>query len=232
VLPPFIVAFALVAPPAAAQSLGTFYWRMEPYCNTLVLAVIQDAGGFRLQGREDLCDAIYGPQPVEGSVVVSGNSATLALTTNYSGGSRLEGSRVLATINISTLTGFWHDNEGRSGALTRVLATGSPGPRRGDVGSTFLHIVAAGNRPVGSASNVSCFSHPLADGNSGATLTLTPNRGRQSSIRPVVASTVSVYFDDDGTGLPGDLSNNVWCISRDDSQTMPIGAGFTVRVQR
>jgi hypothetical protein len=47
-----------------------------------------------------------------------------------------------------------------------------------------------------------------------------------------VASTVSVYFDDDGTGLPGDLSNNVWCISRDDSQTMPIGAGFTVRVQR
>lgn len=52
----------------------------------------------------------------------------------------------------------------------------------------------------------------------------------QSAIRPVVPSTVSVYFDDNGTGLPGALANNVWCLSRDDSQPMPIGAGCTVRV--
>ncbi len=42
---------ALVAPAlAAAQSLGTFRWQIQPYCNILSLSVVQQAGIYVLSG--------------------------------------------------------------------------------------------------------------------------------------------------------------------------------------
>jgi hypothetical protein len=80
-------------------------------------------------------------------------------------------------------------------------------------------------------SNISCFSHPLTDGNPEAVIVFVHDRGRASEIRPVVDSAVSLHFDDNGTGLSRvGFDNNVWCLSRNDSAPMPLGAGFRVRI--
>lgn len=35
---------------AAAQTIGALSWRLAPFCNTLTLTVVQDAGAIRFQG--------------------------------------------------------------------------------------------------------------------------------------------------------------------------------------
>lgn len=221
-------AFALVLPAmSVAQTIGTFHWQMEPYCNTLTLTVVQDAAGIRLQGYEDLCNPIYAPQPVEGSAVLDDNGvARVGLSTGVPSGFTFEGNRVILSIDTASLNGGWADDAGRAGALLRVSTPTRGGTQRGSHSNSFLHEVTADNR-VG---NISCFSHPRSDGNPGALVLMSRNRGPQTSIRPVVPSTVSLYYDDNGTGLAAPLDTNVWCLSRDDSQTMPIGAGFTIRI--
>lgn len=227
-----ITLLALVLPAiSAAQTIGTFHWRMEPYCNTLTLTVVQDAAGIRLQGYEDLCDPVYLPEPVEGSAILaSDGTAMVGLNTSIPGGFTNEGGRVVLRIDTTTLNGTWQDDLGRSGTLLRVSTPSSAGTQRGSLSNSVLHIVSAQNRPAGAADNISCFSHPLTDGRPSALIVFSPNRGSQSAIRPFVGSTVSLYYDDDTTGLAPPLDDNVWCLSRDDSQAMPLGAGFTIRV--
>ncbi len=157
-------------------------------------------------------------------------SATLGLSTGYPGGFALDGTRIIAQIDVGTLDGAWRDTAGRHGSFVPVGTPTNPGRQRGDVPSSFLHVVSPANRPTGGADNVTCFSHALTNGNPDAVVLVTRNRGAQSGIRPLVPSLVSLYYDDDGTGLPGELSNNVWCLSRDDSQAMPLGAGFNISV--
>lgn len=227
-----LALFTLMLPAiSAAQTIGTFHWRMGPYCNTLTLTVVQDAAGIRLQGYEDLCDSIYLPEPVEGSAVLaSDGTAMVGLNTSIPGQSTNEGGRVVLRIDTTTLNGSWQDDLGRSGALLRVSTPTMAGTQRGDYSNSFLHIVSAENRPGGAADNISCFSHPLTDGRPSVLIVFSPNRGSQSAIRPFVGSPVSLYYDDDTTGLEPPLDNNVWCLSRDDSAAMPLGAGFTIRI--
>jgi hypothetical protein len=220
---------------AGAQTIGTFYWQLQPYCNTVALTVIQDAAGIRLQGTEDLCDPANPPQPVEGSAVLGSDGfANIGLTTTIAGQASFTGTRIYARINVTTLNGMWRDSAGRTGQLISVGAPSTPGTpmqQRGGHGTTFLHEVLEGiNRPIPAAQNVTCFSHPLTDGNPDALILFSVNRGPQSNIRPAVPSTISLYYDNNGTPLPAPLDNNVWCLSRDDNAMMPDGAGFTIMV--
>jgi hypothetical protein len=226
-----LILVAAVSPVSAqVQTMGTLSWKMEPYCNTLTLTVVQDPAGIRLQGTEDLCDAIYAPQAVEGTAVLGAGMAHIGLNTGVPGGFSVEGNRVVAAIDTATLNGTWSDDAGRVGTLVRVTATRHAGTQRGGAAQTWLHIVTTSNRTGGTNNNVSCFSHPMTDGNPNALVIFTHNRGPQTAIRPLVGSVVSLYYDDNGTGLPAPLTNNVWCLSRNDSADMPLGAGFTIRV--
>jgi len=103
---------------------------------------------------------------------------------------------------------------------------------RSPYSNAFTHFVNEFNRPPagGAATNITCFSHPLTDANPSALILVTVNRGVASDTRPAVASSYSVYYDNNGTPLAPPLDNNVWCISRDDSQPMPFNAAFTIRV--
>jgi hypothetical protein len=221
----------LPAAVGAQTVLGTFHWQLAPYCNTLTLTVVQDAAGIRLQGTEDRCDPVYLPQSVEGSAALtSGNTAVISLSSGIPGGFSFQGTRIFMILDVTTLNGSWADDAGRSGTLVPVGSPTNLGEQRGGDPMTFLHVVTADNRPTGGADNVTCFSHQLTNGNPSALILWSANRGNQSSLRPLVPSTISLYYDDNGTGLPGELANNVWCLSRNDSQTMPLGAGFTIRV--
>lgn len=220
-----VVLAALLAPrDAAAQTLGTFMWRVEPHCNTLVLTVIQDGGLFRVQGYEDQCQDNIAHPPVEGIARVQGGGVALAVS--------IDGlaDRLTATIQLPSLNGGWVDAFG-IGTLRPVSAVSrTPTVRRQQRTDPILHVVDATNRPAGAGANVTCFSHPYADGVSTARISVTHNRGSADNIRPAVNSIVSLFFANTGTGLAGALANNVWCISRNDDAAMPLGAGFTIQV--
>ena len=42
---------------AEAQSLGTFQWQLQPYCNLVTVTVTQNGGLYTLDGYDDQCGA-------------------------------------------------------------------------------------------------------------------------------------------------------------------------------
>jgi hypothetical protein len=109
-----VLAGLLVPRVSGAQTLGTFHWRLLPYCNTLTLTVIQDAGGYRLQGYEDLCENVYFPQPVSGTAIIdSEGRVIIGLTTTISGGFSFKSTRISARLDLPSLSGGWNDDAGR-----------------------------------------------------------------------------------------------------------------------
>jgi hypothetical protein len=107
---------------SSAQSLGTFRWQLQPFCNVFTVNVVQQGGVYTLNGTDDRCGA--------------GNQAGSAVGVAYLTPTGLVGfglSTVLpngtpvhteATINISSLNGTWRDSAGNSGSL--VFTPGPP----------------------------------------------------------------------------------------------------------
>ena len=52
-----LAALTLLPAAADAQSLGTFRWQLQPYCNVVTLAVTQVGGIYRVEGTDDRCGA-------------------------------------------------------------------------------------------------------------------------------------------------------------------------------
>lgn len=132
-----LVPFALVLPlllgagrvsPVNAQSLGTFRWQLQPYCNVLTVTVVQQGGQYQVDGTDDQCGAaqkasVVGlayPNP-DGSVgfglaTVAAPSGTPVHTN--------------ATISINTLSGTWRDSGGHAGTFAFTAGAGTGGSTR------------------------------------------------------------------------------------------------------
>jgi len=88
-----VLAFAGGAHEAAAQSLGTLRWQLQPYCNVLTLDVIAEGSVFRLQGYDDQCGQTGGMwSVVSGTAVLApGGVARIGLTYTFPGAAVTEG---------------------------------------------------------------------------------------------------------------------------------------------
>jgi hypothetical protein len=113
--------------PARAQSLGTFSWQLQPYCNVVSVQVIQQGTVYTLNGYDDQCGAaqraplvgLATPNP-DGSIGLGLNIVTVP------GG---RGVQVEARITLATLGGPWTDGAGNSGTFVFGASTGgSPRP--------------------------------------------------------------------------------------------------------
>jgi hypothetical protein len=120
--------FAMSAVTASAQTLGTFRWQLQPYCNVLTLTVVQSGANFRLEGIDNLCDGstrasaigMAYPKP-DGTIgfgitiVTDPGAAPLHLT---------------ASVSLATISGTWLDSAGNAGAFVfnPSIAPGSPRP--------------------------------------------------------------------------------------------------------
>lgn len=96
----------------AAQTIGTFSWQTQPYCNQLTLTVVQHGPAFAVTGQDSLCGA--GTAPVAGTAVVAGGSVVMGLTVSLPSG-RLD--HLSATISLAGLSGPWADAGGHSGTF-------------------------------------------------------------------------------------------------------------------
>src|SRR5262245_22990980 len=87
--------------PAGAQPLGTFNWQLQPYCNLLTIAVVQQGGQYQLDGRDDLCGEAQAATLVGLAIQNPDGSIGLGMTIVTSpGGTPVH---VYATLSIATL---------------------------------------------------------------------------------------------------------------------------------
>lgn len=121
------MATAMLAARADAQSLGTFTWQLQPFCNVVSLTVTQQGALYTAQGFDDQCGA---PQraPLVGTLVPNPDGSIgfgLHVVTVPGG----RGLQVDARIGIATLGGTWTDSAGNAGTFAFGAATGgSPRP--------------------------------------------------------------------------------------------------------
>jgi len=112
---------------ASAQSLGSFTWQLQPFCNRLTVTVTQNGSIYTLDGYDDQCGApqraplvgMATPNP-DGSIGLGFHVATSP------GGKTVS---VEARISLATVGGPWTDSAGNSGTLVlNGQAAGSARP--------------------------------------------------------------------------------------------------------
>ena len=99
--------------PAGAQTLGTFRWQLQPFCNVVTVTVTQSGAVYTLDGYDDQCGApqraplvgLATPNP-DGSIGLGLNIVTVP------GGRAVS---VDARISLATLGGNWTDSAGNIG---------------------------------------------------------------------------------------------------------------------
>jgi hypothetical protein len=122
-----------------AQSLGTFTWQLQPFCNQVTVSVTQNGAIYTLDGYDDQCGApqraplvgLATPNP-DGSIGLGFHIATSP------GGKTVS---VEARISLATVGGPWTDSAGNSGTLAlNGSASGSarPAPSGGLMWGTAL----------------------------------------------------------------------------------------------
>jgi hypothetical protein len=139
-----MLAMLPVHRPVDAQTLGTFRWQLQPYCNVVTVNVTQSGAVYTLDGYDDQCGAptraplvgLATPNP-DGTIGFG-----LQLVTTPSAAPVA----VRASVSLATLGGPWSDSVGNSGTL--VLdgpGTGSPRPA---ATATFPAGLAAGGARI------------------------------------------------------------------------------------
>ena len=126
------------AAPAAAQPLGSFQWQLQPYCNVITLAVVQQGGQYQLDGTDNQCGPAQAAS-VRGMAFQNLNGTIgLGLTiVTAPGGTPVH---VDATITFPGLNGTWRDSAGNTGNF--IFGAGIPGGGPRPVPTAGLRLTA------------------------------------------------------------------------------------------
>lgn len=98
--------------PAGAQSLGSFTWQLQPYCNRVTVAVVQSGAVYTLDGWDDECGADQRTLVVGTATLNPNGTIGFGLHGVTGGGLPLH---LDVTISLPHLSGTWRDNVGASG---------------------------------------------------------------------------------------------------------------------
>lgn len=105
----------LAAGTAAGQSLGTFSWQLQPFCNVVTVTVTQNGAFYTLDGYDNQCGNAQ-RAPLVGSATFNPDTSIglgMSIVT-VPGGLPVH---VDARIALATLSGNWSDSAGNSGII-------------------------------------------------------------------------------------------------------------------
>lgn len=117
------------ASPASPQSIGTFRWQLQPYCNVVTVAVSQSPGVYTLDGTDDQCSA-SGPRAAVTGEAFQNPDGSVGFGLHVVGAPGGAPSHVEATISLATLGGTWRDSAGAQGAFVFTPGAGTGGSPR------------------------------------------------------------------------------------------------------
>ncbi|MEZ5285003.1 MAG: tail fiber domain-containing protein [Vicinamibacterales bacterium] len=118
---------AATAGPAHAQSLGTFRWQLQPYCNVVTVSVTQTGAVYRLEGSDDRCGATQAASAIGTAFLNPDGSVGIGL--NIVAAPDGQPVPVSAVLSLATLSGTWQDETGNGGAFVPTSGAGGGSPR-------------------------------------------------------------------------------------------------------
>jgi hypothetical protein len=142
-----VVAASILVPDAApGQSLGTFRWQQQPYCNVLVVHIVQNGAVYNVNGIDDQCGAGTAAAVVGMAFPNPNGSIGLGFTVvTTPGGTALH---LDATVSLPTASGTWRDSTGASGAFVLTPGAPQPGSPRPVVRAAFPGGLSAGGTTI------------------------------------------------------------------------------------
>jgi len=192
-----IIALSAAPASSSAQSLGTFRWQTQPYCNVMTVTVAQQGDHYLVDGTDEQCGAAQ-KAAVQGLAFLNPDGTIgfgLNVVTSPGGGPL----HVDATISLATLGGTWRDSAGRAGAF--VFGPGAPGlpPRpAGGIGAASVNSAQVQRRITGACPTGQSISGVGEDG----TVTCQATTGTAGGDITGVAAGVGLI----GGGAAGDVS--------------------------
>lgn len=119
-----LVTLLVVAPASStrAQSLGTFSWQLQPFCNVVTVNLTQQGGVYTLDGYDDQCGA---PQRAALTGLATPNpDGTIGFGLNVVTAPGGRGVQIDARITLPSASGVWTDSAGSSGTFSLGARTG------------------------------------------------------------------------------------------------------------
>ncbi len=119
-----VLALVAEARVGEAQSLGTYRFQLQPYCNVVVVNITQNGSVYTLDGYDDLCGATQRASVVGMALLNPDGTVGFGMTLVAAPGGTP--TQVYATASPVTGNGSWRDGAGASGAfvLTPGASTG------------------------------------------------------------------------------------------------------------
>lgn len=121
-----------VSSAAGAQSLGTYRWQLQPFCNIVTVQVTQVAGVYRLEGTDNQCGAET-VAPVIGIAALN-PTGSITLGLNHVTAPNGVPVHVNAVVTLPGASGTWRDSAGNSGSFVLTPGAGIAGPVRPPAG--------------------------------------------------------------------------------------------------
>lgn len=184
-----VALLLMLSTAAAAQSLGTFRWQLQPFCNVVTVQVTQVAGVYRIEGTDDQC----GAETVAPVVGVAALNPTGSITLGLNQVTTPAGVpvHVNAVVTLPGASGTWRDSAGNAGAFVLTPGVGIAGPVRppAGIGATAVDSAQVQLRITGSCAAGEAVGRVNQDGSVGCA----PVGGAGGDITGVSA----------GTGLSG-----------------------------
>lgn len=123
---------------ASAQTIGTFRWQLQPYCNVLTLTVVQQGAQYQLDGTDDQCG--LGPLGAVNGLAFLNQDGSIGFGLNIvtaPGGTPVH---VVAAITLPSLGGTWRDSAGATGTFLLTPGAGTGGGARpaGGIGGSAI----------------------------------------------------------------------------------------------
>ena len=141
-----IAAAALVASSAgtaSAQTIGTFPFRLQPFCNNALLTVTQEGTTYRLAGWDDNCGAGNERFPLTGTISPN-NDGTLHITFTVIRPTGVAVSTSIRNFNLGSLSGAFTDSAGNTGTAVIGGAAGGSGARPAPTSTLLPNSVSTG----------------------------------------------------------------------------------------
>lgn len=127
---------------AQAQTLGTFNFQLQPYCNVITMTITQEGGTYRLSGWDDACGAVD-RYPMSGTISAN-TDGTLAFGFVVTRSTGIDVHTSFRFTPAPPFSGPWSDSAGNSGTYVFNGATGG-NPRPAPTSSVAVNSVTTVN---------------------------------------------------------------------------------------